>query len=509
MGEPMHVGSFLREAQRDCPEQPVWVGAGSARWTYRALHTRAVALSRWLQDAARAEIAFGGDGREETEAPVVGIFVQSNEDFVIAFFAVTYAGMAALPFVRNEPPARLAERLARTGAVLLITDEVAPLGRTRSGVRVVHPMAGENANEAIDVDGNAIASPARLQRAPDDTALLLFTSGTSGRSKVARISHRCLVTHTRNLVSGALRLGPKDRVLATLPLCHSFGLRTTLLASICARATIVLAERFEPTHTLSLAEEHGVTFIAGVPTMFAAWGQTEGSPLPALRWCLSAGAPLPDAVRRRAEARLGAEVREGYGLTEATFSAMNAPPAPAASGTCGRPSPGVEIRIRDGEIQVRGPNVMQGYLHDAEATAATFDDGWLRTGDLGHLDEAGRVVVRDRLKDLILRGGHNVVPAEVEAVLREVPGVRGAAVVGAPCERLGEEVVAVLVIAPETDGATVVKAVEAKVRQHLPKGDWPRRYVGIDAMPVGPSRKVLRRVLRERLMAGELDPLSS
>ena len=344
-----------------------------------------------------------------------------------------------------------------------------------------------------------------MEMPPSGDALWLPTSGTSGRSKVARISHDCVTQHTRNLVRDTFRFTPDDVVLATLPLCHSFGLRTTLLATFAAKARVVLVERFDAEASLNAAARFGVTFIAGVPTMFASWAQTHGAPLKSLRWCLSAGAPLSAATRRAAEQRLGAEVREGYGLTEASFTSIDAPHHQTSGGTCGRPSPDVEVRIQGREIQIRGVNVMSGYLHDEEATAAAFEDGWLRTGDLGVIDEEGCVRVLDRLKDLIIRGGHNVVPSAVEAVLREVAGVQEAAVVGRPDELLGEELVAVLVMENADD--LKIDNVFKHIASRLAKPEQPREYVVLPELPLGPSRKVLRRVLRSQIQFKELVPL--
>lgn len=471
-----HVGTILHDAAQQCPESLALVG--DVQVTYGELHALAHRFAERLRELTRP-----GDG--------VGIFLQSNLDFVVAFFGATYAGLTVLPFVRSLPDSEVVRRLREVRSELLICER-----RLSPDLPSIAPDASLNLGKT---SGFCVSEP------PSGDALWLPTSGTSGRSKVARISHHCVSKHTRNLVRDTFRFTPDDVVLATLPLCHSFGLRTTLLATFAAKARVVLVERFDPEASLDAAERFGVTFIAGVPTMFASWAQTNGEPLKSLRWCLSAGAPLSEATRRAAEQRLGAEVREGYGLTEASFTSIDAPHHQKPPGTCGVPSPGVEVRIQRKEIQVRGVNVMTGYLHDEEATEAAFEEGWLRTGDLGVVDDAGCVRVLDRLKDLIIRGGHNVVPANVEGVLRELPNIQEVAVVGRPDDVLGEELVAVLVMTSADDEE--MSNVFSHIASRLAKPEQPREYVILPELPLGPSRKVLRRVLRSQIESRDLVPV--
>jgi long-chain acyl-CoA synthetase len=280
-----------------------------------------------------------------------------------------------------------------------------------------------------------------------------------------------------------------------------------------ASARFVLVPRFDAQRSFELLRSESVTFLPGVPTMFAAWGDlAEQAPPERLRWCLSAGAPMADEIVRRAEARLGAEVRQGYGLTEATFSTVNAPPDARVVGSVGRAVPGVEIRVvdaqgascgtdRDGEIQVRGTNVMSRYLDDEDATREVFSDGWLRTGDVGRLDREGRLRVVDRIKDLIIRGGNNVYPSEVEDVLAAHPDIASVAVVGRRDSRYGEEVVAVIV--PRPNASIDLAALDTFARERLASTKVPREIAIVSDLPLGPSGKVLKRVIRDRIESGE------
>jgi long-chain acyl-CoA synthetase len=233
---------------------------------------------------------------------------------------------------------------------------------------------------------------------------------------------------------------------------------------------------------------------------------------------MSAGAPLVEDVRLRAEERLGAPVRQGYGLTEATFTTINAPPDVAVAGSSGKPVAGVDVRIADdfgeelpqgvhGEVLIRGQNVMAGYLDDKLATAHVLRGDWLHTGDIGFVDDEGRLTIADRTKDLILRGGASIYPSEIENVLAHHPAVRDVAVVGHPDDYYGEEIVAVIV--PNAEVAA--EELDAWAREQLAPYKVPRRYAFIEALPLGTSGKTLKRRLRDQLVSGEItaQPLPS
>jgi long-chain acyl-CoA synthetase len=275
----------------------------------------------------------------------------------------------------------------------------------------------------------------------------------------------------------------------------------------------VLLPRFDAASALQTMIDEQITWVPAVPTMYAAWGALPKGPRPPrLRWCLAAGSPLADEIARRAEARLGVEVRQAYGMTEATISTLNTPPDERILGCVGRPAPGVEVRIADesghdvppgstGEVLLRGHNLMSGYLDDPVATAEALADGWMHSGDVGRLDTEGRLYVVDRIKDMIIRGGNNVYPSEVEAALASHPRVREVAVVGRPDAYLGEEVVAIVVPAGEAPSAEELRAWAAA---RVGAIKVPREYAFVEALPLGPSRKVLKRALREEVAAGRL-----
>ncbi len=456
-------------------------GAGERAWSAGELDK--VAL-RWASVLA---------GRQR-----VGLIVENGLELAGVFLGALYAGAAVVPFHVGTPPLEVQDRMQRFGVDLLLSGNDA-LVAGYDAVFEGHgqpfgPSAGGPEREALWAD-----EPQAVDG--DAPALLLGTSGTTGEPRAVVVTHRGLAAHALALVA-ATGLGPRDRVLASLPLAHSFGCRMALIVPLLAGACVVLTRRFSARRTLEVVRAQQVTWAPVVPTMLSAWAAVPVAEVPVpdtLRWVLAAGAPLADALRVRAEARLGCEVREGYGLTEASFSTLDAPPGPRRPGTVGRPVPGVEVRLdpESHEVQLRGANVMAGYLDDAEATRAAFSaDGWLRTGDIGELDLAGNLRIVDRIKDIILRGGHTVYPAEVEAVLARHPSVLAVAVVGRAHAHLGEEVVAHVVLRPGQAAGGLESTLTEWSMQRLPAHKVPTEVVFQAELPLGPSGKVLKRRLR-------------
>jgi long-chain acyl-CoA synthetase len=499
----INVGQILRQAARSHPDRPALldVGApGNARreLTYGELHEHAATVA--------AELAGAGIGAGDCVA-LVG---ENGADLVAGWFGCVYAGAAVVPLNVLSAPAELRFRIEHAGCRAVLFD--AP--RAGLAAAAVAGMASPPSCIALE---DAVASrraplPYVVDTREGDTAMVLYTSGTTGKPKGAAISHASLVVHTSVLVRHALPLGVDDSVLAVLPITHSYGCRTAMLVAFFAGARVVLVPRFDAARTLSLMHDERVSFAPAVPTMYAAWGALpDGPPPPALRFGLCAGAPLADEIARRAERRLGAEVRQGYGLTEATFCTLNAPPDARVLGSVGKPLWGIEVRVidahgrdvaqgADGEVVVRGHNAMTRYLHDPEATAQVSVGGFLHTGDVGRFDDRGRLSIVDRIKDLIIRGGFNVYPSEVEDALAAHPEVEAVAVVGVPDAYYGEEVAAVIVRRAEsTLGAAELLAWAA---EHLGRTKLPRQVHFVAALPLGPSGKVQKRELRDWLKDG-------
>jgi long-chain acyl-CoA synthetase len=443
----------------------------------------------------------------------VALSAPNGLGFLEAWFGALYAGLTLLPVPPMSAPPELAHRLAHARCAALITDV-----HTRAlGAEALRLAPGARALDTAELGSESQSADGPRDLPAESVAMILYTSGTTGVAKGAMITHASLATHTAALVHHVLGLTRDDVVLAALPLTHSYGLRMTLLAPFYAGARSVLMARFGAARALNLIAEQGVSWFPGVPTMFHALVHEPATARPegpsSLRWCLSAGAPLAPDIRTRAEARLGVPVRQGFGLTEATFSTIALPDDAAGADSVGKPVFGVEVRVIDeagqplgpgqaGEICVRGQNVMAGYLDDPQATAQVLREGWLRSGDVGMLDAEGRLSVVDRIKDMILRGGFNVYPAEVEAALVSHPSLRDAVVVGVPDAQYGEEVAAVVV--PKAGHTLDIEALSAHCRALVSSTKLPRLWGELAALPVGPSGKVLRRAVRAMLLDGKL-----
>lgn len=494
-----NVGSFLhRWAQRD-PERPGIVDSGrdDLVLSYAELDRQASSVAAHLR-----ERGLGPGDR-------LAICTANGLDFVAAWFGAVYAGCTTLPIPVMSTVHEIAFRLQHAECKALLTDAdrsaIAQESKTRSGTSADVLLV----EHAIT---HAKAGLPPCDVSPDSLAMLLYTSGTTGAAKGVCITHESLGAHTNALVEQTLCLTEHDRILGTLPLTHSYGIRMTLLVPFYAGASTIFVPKFSPARTLELCATHRITWLPGVPTMFVAWANERTRPTPpSLRWCLSAGAPLVEDVRLRAEERLGAPVRQGYGLTEATFTTINAPPDDAVPGSSGKPVAGVDVRIADdfgeelplgvhGEVLIRGENVMAGYLDDKLATAHVMRGDWLHTGDIGFIDDEGRLTIADRSKDLILRGGASIYPSEVENILARHAAVHDVAVVGQPDDYYGEEIVAVIV--RNTDVAA--EELDAWAREQLASYKVPRLYAFVEALPQGTSGKTLKRRLRDQLVSGEL-----
>ncbi|GGK59772.1 AMP-binding protein [Nocardia camponoti] len=338
---------------------------------------------------------------------------------------------------------------------------------------------------------------------PDDIADILFTSGTTGRSKGTLVAHRQALDVVRGWVEcTTVRAG--DRYLVISPFFHNFGYKAGMLACVLTGATMIPQASFDVPKALSLIETEGVTVLPGPPTIYQtlldAPSRSERD-LSSLRVAVTGAAMVPVVLIERMRAELAFDVVvTGYGLSEASgFGTMCRADDDAATiaGTCGRPIAGFELRLSDaGEVLLRGPNVMLGYLDDPAATAEAIDaDGWLHTGDIGVLDERGYLRITDRLKDMYITGGFNVYPAEIEQTLARLDGIAESAVVGVPDERMGEVGKAFVVVRPGSQ--LEPRDVIAYATQHLANFKVPRIVEFRDQLPYSAAGKVLKRELRE------------
>jgi long-chain acyl-CoA synthetase len=436
----------------------------------------------------------------------VAVVASNNWYFVAAYLAVLGVGAVAVPLNPQSPGPEIERELRATGTSLAL---VGPQGvRTTAGMGDAD-LPGYGG--AVPVADLLASEPAPIvDRSPDDLAVLLFTTGTAGPPRPAMLTHGNLAANVDQILANPTRPeGADEVVLGVLPLFHVFGLNAVLGVCLRVGGTIVLLERFDPHTSLEAVAEHGVTVMSGVPTMWSAWAALPGaSPdlVRTVRYAVSGAAPLLPAVRRAVRDRLGLELTEGYGLTEASPAVTTGLGHHAPDGSIGVPLPGVALRLVDadgedalvgdpGEIWVNGPNVFVGYWGDELATAAALtDDGWLRTGDTAVVDDQGFLSLVDRLKDVIIVSGFNVFPAEVEEVLAQHPAVDAAAVVGVPHPHSGEAVRAFVVV---REGAQVDAddLIDFAGRQ-LARYKCPSSVTFVDDLPQGATGKLLRRALR-------------
>ncbi|MFQ5515628.1 MAG: long-chain fatty acid--CoA ligase [Myxococcota bacterium] len=442
----------------------------------------------------------------------VALMIPNVPEFTIAYFGILYAGATVVPLNVLLSAPEVTYHLEDSESRLLIAHPFfrasAAAGASGAGVPVV--WAGGRVEGAPALEDLAAATPLRdlYPTLETDTAVILYTSGTTGKPKGAELTHSNLLLNCAIVVPQLIEIRPSDVALATLPLFHSFGQTCIQNASITAGSSFSLLPRFTPEDAFRIMEGDRVTIFAGVPTMYFGLLNHEGGErfdLSALRVCMTGGAAMPVEVMREFEKRYGVTILEGYGLSEtspvASFTMIDRPRKP---GSIGYPVWGVEMAILDdkdrelgpgeaGEICIRGHNVMKGYLKQREATLEALRGGWFHTGDIGIRDEDGAYRIVDRKKDMILRGGFNVYPREIEEVLYAHPAIVEAAVIGIPDEKLGEEVKAHVVLAPEQPlGA---KELIAYCKERLAAYKYPRVVEFHDSLPKGPTGKILKREL--------------
>ncbi len=451
----------------------------------------------------------------------VAMTVPNVAEFPIVYYGILYVGAAVVPLNVMLKRDEVAYHLQDSGAKVYICAIPAGDDAWRGfedaetcehlvsfGVGSAQVKTGTSLAEMLADQDLKVVEDAFRPTEATDTAVILYTSGTTGKPKGAELTHANMVLNSF-AQNRLLDARPDDVHLVTLPLFHSFGQTVQMNAGFSMGATLVLLLRFDPEAALELMARHRVSVFAGVPTMYWALltAADSGVDLASmLRLAISGGAAMPVEVLTRFQETFGVSVREGYGLSETsptvTFNPRERPNKP---GSIGRPIWGIEVKLIDpdwnevpegeaGEIAVRGHNVMKGYLGRPEATAEVIRDGWFRTGDIATRDEDGYYFIIDRAKDLIVRGGFNVYPREVEETLIAHPGVSLVAVVGVTDERVGEEVKAFVIRQPGSD--LTPDALMAWCRERLATYKCPRVVEFRDSLPMNATGKLLKRELR-------------
>ncbi len=475
------------------PDRVAVRGAGEP-WTYGRLRDTAATVAGALRDAGI------------TPGDRVLLICPSVPEFAGVYYGIHAAGAVAVTANTMSTRPELEYFGGDAGCRLVLDWHTVGPAPAQAAEALDVPRWAINP----DVEGIATDTPLDAPHPAEtgDTAVILYTSGTTGRPKGAQLTHGNLIA-CASIFADVLELTSEDRFGTALPLFHVFGQAVVMGTTLRGGASLSLLERFDAGDLLELLRRDRLTAMAGVPTMWnamlhAADGYSAAD-FASLRLAASGGAAMPVEIMRAFEQRFGCVILEGYGLSEttgaATFNGLNRERKPACVGI-ELPQCEVEIRGEDGqvkpvgevgEVYVKGPVVMSGYWNRPEATAETLQDGWLRSGDLGTKDDDGDIRIVDRKKDLIIRGGYNVYPREVEEVLYEHPDIVEVAVVGVPDEHFGEEIAAVMAL---REGASLEPTeFRAWAKERLSAYKVPRLFQVLDTLPKGPTGKILKRAI--------------
>jgi long-chain acyl-CoA synthetase len=465
-------------------------------------HTITYAQFEALTGKAAARMAALGIGVGDR----VGLMFPNVFEFPVLFYGALRLGAIAVPMNPLLKGREIAHYAGDSGMKLLWAHEMVDdedLAQAPEGVVVQKVDTTLVPSLATD----EAAAPAYVDREDLDTAVILYTSGTTGSPKGAELTNGGLNKNLHVVIEDLMDITENDVIVGCLPLFHVFGLTCSLNAGVAAGALLTLIPRFDPQVVLETIERDKATVFQGVPTMYTAMaGVADADPaaVATLRVCCSGGASLPGEVLRAFESKFGAKILEGYGLSETSPVASFNRVEKAKVGSIGTPIPGVEFKLvgedgaevptdEIGEIAIRGHNVMKGYWNRPEATAEAIKDGWFHTGDMARADEDGFYFIVDRKKELIIRGGFNVYPREIEEVLYEHPAVREAAVVGLPHPTHGEEIGAAVSLKPGAE------ATEDELREYVKARVAPYKYPRVvwflDDLPKGATGKILKRVI--------------
>jgi long-chain acyl-CoA synthetase len=495
----LNLGSILQASCADKPDS-------------KALRLGEFSLSFAELDAAARGVAGALIERGVAPNDTVAVLIPNVPEFTISYFGILYAGATVVPINVLATAIEVDYFLRDSKAKVLIAhtsfEEIGVKGAAEAGVPCV--IAGNEGEGSLAEMMASRPVDGLYPTSPDDTAVILYTSGTTGKPKGAELTHSNILLNCAVVAPKLVPLAPgKGNFLATLPLFHSFGQVVVQNASIATGGCFSLLPRFNPQEAFEIIERDKINVFAGVPTMYFAMLHFEGErsyDVSSLEICMTGGAPMPVEVMSAFEKKFGVTIIEGYGLSEtspvASFGTVD---KPRKAGSIGYPVWGVELQIADekgaalpdgerGEICIRGHNIMKGYLDRPEATAEAFEGGWFHSGDIGYRDEDGCYWIVDRKKDMILRGGFNVYPREVEEVLYAHDAIAEAAVVGVPHESHGEEVKAVVVL---LDGKSASEQdIIDFCKERLSAYKYPRTVEFMEILPKGPSGKILKRELR-------------
>ncbi|WP_306204273.1 long-chain-fatty-acid--CoA ligase [Actinoplanes sp. RD1] len=505
----LSLATILAESARRYPDK-VAVVDGPLRTTYSELWQQSLAYAAGLREL--------GVGPDDT----VAVLIPNVTDFPRVYYAALAVGARIVPVHLLLTAEEMAYVLRDSGTDVLVAHssqlQTATTAAHKAGVRLasVGPAEKSTTPRLEDLAASVAPLPSYVSREAEDVAVVFYTSGTTGEPKGALLTHLNLVLNATVNAFDANEVRAGDVLMGCLPLFHTYGQTVAMNAAFRLGATLVLLARFTGEAAIDLMVREKATIFHGVPTMYISLleAAAKAEQLPELRVCSSGGASLPVAVLEKFTEIFHAQIFEGYGLSETSPTAStNQPSFGVRPGTVGHPVWGVEVEIARpeveeriellpqgelGELVIRGHAVFAGYLNRPADTGQALVDGWFRTGDLGRKDADGFISIVDRKKDLVIRGGFNVYPREIEEVLARHPAVVQVAVIGVPDELHGEEICAVVV--KDRAELTADELIEWS-KERLGRHKYPRQVRFVEQLPMGPSFKVLKRELRRTIGA--------
>ncbi|MFJ8244787.1 long-chain-fatty-acid--CoA ligase [Peribacillus asahii] len=498
-----NLNENLKRSASNFPESIAYI-YGDKSVTYQELNQKVDRLAAGLYVQGIRK----GDG--------VALILGNSPEFLIAYYGILRLGAFVVPINPLYTQGEINYLLDNSQAKAVITHvsvepKLSEVKKQLENLKLVVYIEAENQEstwEHLMETGTSINVYGSPYIGDEDLAVILYTSGTTGKPKGAMLTHRNLVSNADS-ISKLLELDVKDRVVAVLPMFHVFCMTICLNAPIACGATVLIQPKFSPHDVVSAIREKKATVFAGVPTMYSFIYQLPEAiteDCQSIRMCISGGASIPTELLHKFENKFNVFILEGYGLSEtAPLVAINPLKGTRKPGSIGLNIPAVQSKVVDefgkelprgevGELVVQGPNVMRGYLNMPEATAAALIDGWLYTGDLARMDEEGYIYIVDRKKDIIIVGGYNVYPREVEEVLYQHPSIVEASVVGVPNEGYGESVKAYVVV---KDKQLTIDDILHFCQDKLVKYKLPRQVEFLKELPKNSTGKILRRELRQ------------
>ena len=500
--EPRSIPELLKQRVSATPDKPfLFSEADNREFTYKEFEAAVMRTARLLASSGIRK----GD--------VVSLLLPNSVEYVMAYFACWQLGALAGPINSLLKSQEIAYVISNSEAkALLINSEFLPVIESIRGqlpTVILFDNEAEATRAQIDIAVPDVALNA------DDEAIIIYTSGTTGKPKGCLLTHCNVIANARQ-ISSWLSFTQRDRLLTIMPLFHMNAVSVTTMSALYAGGSTVVSPKFSASRFWQIVSDYQITSFGSVATMLSMLLSTYPDGVPAglktdqLRFAMCGSAPVPAEVLRRFEETFNCLVIEGYGLSESTCrSTFNPPDEHRRPGSCGVPI-GNEMRVVDeedrdvaegelGEIVLRGDNVLKGYYKNDAANATAFRNGWFHTGDIGYRDADGFYYIVDRKSDMIIRGGENIYPREIDEVLYQHPGVAAAAAVGVPDELYGEEVAAVIVLKP---GASVSEQeVIDYCKARLADFKCPKTVRFVEDIPKGPTGKLLKRELAKMLSA--------